>query len=342
MGIELFSKEYNYIKGFLGSETFSDPLDKEMASLKPLLGDEGPLAIHAGKLDTLRLALAQKEAERIIKAAGVNGNTGGTPVIKASVIKFLRHLYNVGKKGSQSVWVHSSPKAYEKYISDELWAVSNDLTQLTAKLDDDTERFDKTARKYLQEATQTGLAWCHRAQMTLTLAKRNANGDQMAIVKRWFAEPTTTDAALNTVIDKLLVGFKTITATINSNLIVFTDMATIRGATSGKAKDLLNSEAFVASGRHEKIPIVYIEDAFFKAGGNVLAGPKNWARIVVHELTHLDMSTKDELYAWAGIKPGFKITAAQCAVNADSWAYFAADCAGALSKSDIERAMKGI
>lgn len=342
MGIELFSKEYNYIKGYLDSETFSAPLDKEMAGLKPVLGDDGPLAIHAGKLDTLRLALAQKEAERITKAAGVSGNTGGTPVIKAAVIKFLRHFYNVGKKGSQSVWVHSSPRAYKKYVSDELWAVNNDLLRLTAKLGDDDERFDKTSRKYLHEATQTGLAWCHRAQMTLAMARRNADGDHMAIVKRWFAEPSTTDVELKAVIDKLLAGFKTIAATINSNLIVFTDMATIRGAVSGKAKDLLNSEAFVASGRHEKIPIVYIEDAFFKSGGNVLSGPKNWARIVVHELTHLDMSTKDELYAWAGIRPGFKISAAQCAVNADSWAYFAADCAGALSKSDIERAMKGI
>lgn len=74
----------------------------------------------------------------------------------------------------------------------------------------------------------------------------------------------------------------------------------------------------------------------------MLSGPKNWARIIVHELTHLDCSTTDENYAWAGIRPGKNITTEQAVKNADSWAYFAADCANALTESEIKNALGGI
>jgi hypothetical protein len=68
---------------------------------------------------------------------------------------------------------------------------------------------------------------------------------------------------------------------------------------------------------------------------------------LVHELSHLKVFTADERYRHArdattgnrlGLRPGGDpgFTMAQALNNADSWAFFAADCAGALSKRHLE------
>lgn len=115
-------------------------------------------------------------------------------------------------------------------------------------------------------------------------------------------------------------------------------MPSIRGATEGPDAELFKSEAFVFRNRHEKIPVIYIESAFFN-GNNILTGRTNWARIILHECTHLDCNTRDVKYAWEGINPRGQITWKEAAVNADSWAYFAADCGGHLTDGDIYQSM---
>ena len=45
--------------------------------------------------------------------------------------------------------------------------------------------------------------------------------------------------------------------------------------------------------------------------------------------------------AWQGIGAGTSLTAAKAAVNADTWAFFATDCGGALTAGEITRAGAG-
>lgn len=208
------------------------------------------------------------------------------------------------------------------------------------KLSDTAEQFSENQKTDLSDGSLLALNWCQKTNMVLSTAKSDENS--MALVKKWFADGTTTDDQIEALIGNLSNGFKKITSTINSNLLIYTDMPSLRGATSGRDKGLLDSEAFVYASRHEKLPIVYIENGFFQEGGNLLSGKSNWARIIVHEISHLDCSTADKRYGWAGISPGVKITSADAAVNADSWAYFAADCGNGLSSADVNRAMNGI
>ena len=100
-----------------------------------------------------------------------------------------------------------------------------------------------------------------------------------------------------------------------------------------------DSEAFVFTQR-EPLDVVYVEGAFF-GSGNLLKGLKNWTRILVHELSHREQKTVDKFYAWQGIKPvvgGFP--SADAIVNAESWAFFCADAAGALTDGDRQSALQ--
>jgi hypothetical protein len=81
-----------------------------------------------------------------------------------------------------------------------------------------------------------------------------------------------------------------------------------------------------------------IEEEFFGTR-NTLTGLQNWARIVIHELTHRELKTADHAYEHQGINPK-KLTAAKAIENADSWAWFCADCAGALTASVITNALE--
>lgn len=162
------------------------------------------------------------------------------------------------------------------------------------------------------------------------------------MVKRWFAEPGLSDDDLKRFIGTLSHGFKNITAQLNKGQLVFTDFVPLRGASAREELKFLNAEAFTFPLRSEGMDVVYIERSFFRDHpGNLLQGDRNWTRIIVHELTHLVCGTQDidlgqPRYAWYGIgpHPGFPGSAA--IRNADSWAFFCADCAGMLN--DVQRA----
>lgn len=342
MALKLFSEEYNLVKNDLQTFTYDVPLKDKMTALKSGLGNDGPNTSCLTQFCELQKALTTGEADKIMKSAGIKPDTCpiAQNVEKAAVAKFLRHMYFITGRGSQNVWVFSSPVAYNDYPTAHFKSIQGNVGKIKSSLDEKTERFTDERKKNLGEATLTSLYWSSRAQITLSSAALNPGS--MTKIKRWFADDNISDTKLNATIANLIAGFKKITNTLNSALLVYTDMACLRSATSGQEKNLLESEAFVYAGRHEKLPIVYIENAFFQNGGNVLSGPKNWARIIVHELTHLDCSTTDEKYAWAGIKPGTNITTDQAAKNADTWAYFAADCACALTDGDIKNALGGI
>lgn len=350
MPMELFSNEYNYVKSILENplqqKAFQEPLKKHLAAMWNILGEDGPDVGYAPKLKAMRAALFLKQASKIMESAGIDpkgtGLVGDDAVVRAGVIKFLRHLRMIHKRGNQKIWIFSCPKSFDHYSVDEIWQHRANRQRLATKLGDNNERFSRRDQRNISDATQLALRWASLAWIALANAQTSDGAKSLALIKKWFADSTTTDQQLSTVISNLKAGFKKICNTLNSTQIIFTDMPSLRNSTVGDDPDYRTSEAFVYSGRYEKLPVVYIEDAFFAKGGNVMDGMKNWARIILHEVTHLDCSTEDKLYAWAGIQPGLNISGADCAVNADSWSYFAADAAGALTKTDIHRAMVGI
>lgn len=86
--------------------------------------------------------------------------------------------------------------------------------------------------------------------------------------------------------------------------------------------------------RYEGMDVVYVESNFFtRDSGGVIFDQDNWTRIIVHELSHLVAGTVDHHARYAhsgiGVHPGF--SAYKAVNNADSWAFFAADCAGVLT-----------
>ena len=134
---------------------------------------------------------------------------------------------------------------------------------------------------------------------------------------------------------KLNDGLKKISTAINSTLLIFTDMPKDRGVASEA-----NTNAFVFN-ENEKMDVVYIEAAFF-GKNDTFKGLKNWTRIVVHELSHREVKTKDNRYRHhsAGLKPdasAVNFTAAHALDNADSWAMFCMDCAGRMTKGDYTK-----
>jgi hypothetical protein len=141
---------------------------------------------------------------------------------------------------------------------------------------------------------------------------------------------------------KIAIGLKV------GDLIVLDDPAQ-RGTNSSWEE----SEAYTFT--LNDIHAVWVEPGFW-GNGNTLTGATNWARIILHELTHNYCQTADHSYSWQGLlpresdvfrrvnnarvvqEPGYSavrtLTMAQCQNNADTWAFFCADAAGALSDGD--------
>jgi len=342
MANDRLGTEYEDQRKLLVSTSFAGGLAGLLA-LNKVLGPDGPVRTHAEALETLRsVTLRFKETDKILEAAGIDPATNTAipedGAKKAALVKFLRHLYMVGARGSQEVWVLSTPASYRKFPSDELTALRNSASTFKTRLGDTKEQFDAATRRKLGEATQMALAWAEAAKIVLGNAKSVAAS--MAKVKYWFATSSTPAADIDKTIQSVHAGFKKIANSLNGNRIVITDMPQQRGDPNQEY-----TEAFMLSiGAKSEMPrTIYIEQALF---GNfdisVLHDmKKNWARVILHEVTHIDGRTEDKAYAHAGIGVGTDITAAEAAVNADSWSFFAADCAGALTAGDITRCTGG-
>lgn len=338
MANDRFSDEYKAHSEFLKTARLSGHAVSE--TLKKVLGASNPDSASVGALNDFRtIAKRTGEAETIMKGAGLDSAGTGIPpaegLKKAALLKFLRHLYLAGARGSQKVWVFSTPIAYRQYPLDQITAEGTSYTKLTKCLDDVTEVFSDETKKRFSEATQLGLSWCMAAQSVLSSAATDVNA--MAKVKRWFAETGTSATDLAQTIVNVSAGFKTMTNTMNGSTFVITDMPKDR---ANPAKDLTEAYIFNVI---ESPKTVYIEKAFFENYDvSVLHDQKkNWTRILVHEVSHIDAATVDNSYAWQGIGVGTSLTAAKAAVNADSWAFFAADCGNALTSGDIARAGAG-
>lgn len=336
---ERFSDEYKVNRELLRKVKLEGHASSE--ALKKVLGESGPDETCVGLLNDFRLVAKKTgEAATIMRAAGLDpaAKTGVPPaqgLKKAALLKFLRHLHLAGARGSQKLWVFSTPVAYRKYPQDQVAADGTSFAKLKTCLDDVTEVFSDETKGRLSEATQLGLSWCQAAQSVLASAATDAAA--MVKVKRWFAESGTSATDLAQTIASVLAGFKKMTNTMNGSTFVITDMPKDRAN-----PDKTLTEAYIFT-LIEKPKTVYVEKAFFENYDvSVLHDmKKNWARIIVHEVSHIDAATVDNSYAWQGIGVGTSLTAAKAAVNADTWAFFAADCGGALTAGDITRAGAG-
>jgi hypothetical protein len=363
-----FKPEYDYARGWIKNEAaFEKDWQPIVKGLAKLMTDTGFDVAEADSLTKLRAKLklgapglpghnSPTEDMAILQAIGALGPKGVVTLdadrkMRAAALKMLRHVYLLSKAGNRHVWVHSLPKVFTDWPSDHIHANGTTPGALKTILRSKREQFTEANKRHLSYATQHALSWCHRTTMLLTSAastgknakKRDAS---RAIVKRWFADPGTSESDLDTYIGNLTRGFKDITGMLNRGQFILTDWVPLRGATAAGDVEFLNAEAFTFRSNAEGLDVVYVEQSFFaKHAGNVLHGPKNWTRIVVHELTHLVCGTEDvnignARYAWYGIGPHAGFPGSAAIRNADSWAFFCADCAGALTDSERKTALK--
>ena len=213
------------------------------------------------------------------------------------------------------------------------------------------EQFSPTQKRHLADATQHAMAWVQKTNIALAIAL-STNQDNIEkreaaqqIVRRWFADPATTPEEIQSYISRLASGFKAITAMLNRVKFILTDWVPLRGATTDEEREWWRTEAMTFPSPGEGLDLVYIEKAFFLEGMSVLQGQKNWIRVIVHELTHMACGTEDMdigqvRYAWYGLGPHAGFRGRDAIKNADSWAFFCADCAQALSIGEKNTALK--
>lgn len=335
--MNVFTEVYNKSVELLKSPGMDDSWKTIEANLKVLLEDDGPNATKAKVLDDLRDQLKKASkgkavaktamAEEIIKASKT-GATGYQD--RAALIKTMQHFHMVAKKGGQSIWVVDPPKAFSTWPYDQL-AGKNEV-DLKTELSADTEVFGSGNRKMMSDSLQLARKWSADVQVKLG----TPNAKTLEKVKRWFHAEGASAEDVAATAATLFEGFKKVHATCNSSRVIFSDRPHLRASGTWD-----NVYASVNAG--DVMPVIYIFQVFLKAGKRNALGsiPKLWlcALTVVHELTHKLVRTEDIRYDDDGLKPGASFTAEQALKNADSWAYFAADMVGALSKGTITKVL---
>jgi hypothetical protein len=360
-----FKAEYDYLRAWLQDANFTEGWRPLVRELKQLMSDTGFESARAESLTSLRAKSRQDPAGRVGKMAGRDetlltavgswqphsaGKVGNESRMRAAVLKMLCHVYLLNASGNREVWLHNLPDDFKQWASDALNDCGTD-DDVKALLRSSNERFGFDARKHFASAAQHGLAWCQKTSIVLANAANADNrdpdrGPARDLVRRWFADPSVTETDLDGFIGTLSTGFKNITATINSGRIILTDWVPLRGATSEDDLGWRASNAFTFASRREGLDVVYIEEGFFThPPSNVFSGQKHYNRIFVHELTHLVAGTADvnrggSRYAWRGIGPHAGYPGSDCIRNADNWACFAADCAGAMTAGERAKALK--
>lgn len=337
MGL-LFEDAHEAARSALASNKFSTEKDwaSVVSAAAKLVTVDGFDSARAGVTDDLRKKV-KKAADNKGESKAFFEGAGATPgelgigwsmqedfAKRLGTLKLLRHLYLLKKSGSHKVWLVSLPDSFTDWPHDALMGTAD---AAKPKLDDTSEKFTPQQRKHLSNASQEALKWVKKAMIVAGDPKKKANFEMVA---RWFADASSTDASVVAAAGTLNDGLKKIASVLKSGGLIYTDSVGERGTAENK-----NTEAFVFN--DEKLDVVYIERQFF-GSGNTLTGLTNWARIVVHEVSHRVLKTTDIAYEHEGMAPR-KISAAKSLINADNWAWFAADCAGALSKAQVTNAL---
>jgi len=352
-----FSDQFSAARGKLKNGAVADTFAAQKTALLQAMSDSGFEASANPALEALRSAMRNpttgeapgtQQDSRLLRAVGHSGAATGDvdqdTRERAGALKFMSHVYLIKQRGAQKVWIHNLPTAFADWPHYATGAASADAVRPMLRAS--TEKFSADDLKNLSDAMQDGLRWC---QKTLELlgafnGAGTAKAAAVAMIKRWFADENTDATQLAAHVSTLTTGFKAIQAAFNRNQIVLTDFPTLRGASAGPTKKFRMSEAFVWGKAHrETLDVIYIEDGFFGTN-NTMKGKTNWARILVHELSHSMQGTADvepgPRYSWYGIAPNAaNFSSANAITNADSWAFFAADCAGVLTETERAKAL---
>jgi hypothetical protein len=346
----LFESAYKATAEAVAAKSYTrlDPWTMLMPRLATLCGPAFDMT-QAAALDTLR----QYASERAVKAGSAGkfllsaSNVEGDHVTpnaeqtaRVAALELLCHTYFHSTKGQEAVWIVSIPDHYTTWPHLDL--AGKTVAGILASLNGGgSEKFSLTARRHIASAAQTGLAWTLKALVVLDDMK--AGSRAMTLLRYWFGNDSSTEAELTTFANTLRAGLRKIAAKLNGGTTVVTDFVPIRTSADVNDKKARGSNAFVVGS--EKQDVIYIEQGFFsKNAGNVFQNDaSHWARIMVHEMTHREAATLDKRYGWAGIAPSTgKISPADAMVNADNWAIFVADAAGAMTATDIARATNGV
>lgn len=341
-----FSKEYKIAKDH-AKKDWSDPVKFPMTLLAGLFMDKGFNPQSGAKLVALRNAVKDDEFTKIMQGAGIDPTSANTNTLSteklcmAATLKLLRHTYVIHERGAQKVWLVSTPKSYRNYPSAELDAAKTSRDTLKGRFAAEDEFFSKNDKKNLASATNVALGWINKTLAALSKAKADTSSDEMTQVKLWFGAGADDDADKATVV-KLQNGFKKMANTINSNQIIYTDVPHFRNGAAGTDEGTWwKVYAFVFPGWSEGIPVIYIESAFFDtAYVKPISNESFWAQTVVHELSHLDVSTTDvRYYHQGGLKIQTGFTGAQALTNADSWGWYCVDAAKGMTEQQRNKVL---
>lgn len=338
-----FTEAFDKARDVFNSEEFAGEWSTLLNSeVKGVLKPDGPDTSFAGGLDKFRTAtkkndkgllknwigLGTSEAAAIAAAAN-ESSTAGSFQNRAAALKMLTHLYLSQKQGSQDVWIYAPPKAYAKWVFDELQGTPK---VVKSKLGKKNEVYSQSERKIMCAALSVAHKWASDASIKLASSENTETRD--ALIADWFGDEDTTATQIAAAAQKLQAGFNTVAQRCMTNKLVFSDEPIDRKG--GGWKDW----AFIYTS--ERLDVIYLQGAFLKAGNS----GKTWkcALTIIHELTHIALNTYDYQYDDSGLKPGKdkhsaekpgeKFNHENALKNADSWAYFAADLAGALSNND--------
>ncbi|HEX7686696.1 MAG TPA: M35 family metallo-endopeptidase [Burkholderiaceae bacterium] len=320
-------------------------------ALPNLVRDDGFNYLQGGIPERIRekLAGAKSQSKAIRTAAKAEGSLVSNPsdnaCARALLLKTLSHLYFYESGGERKLWILSLPATYVAHPIQ--YAKSPDAV-VDQLLEQNVEIFTDEQKRRIESAVSMSLRWVERAMI---VAGDPTRPEHMTLLKRWFVPATHPDAdgAIAAFTPTLRRGLLKIAIGLKVGDLIILDDPGQRGTNSKWEQ----SEAYTFP--RDDIHAVWVEPGFW-GGGNTLTGATNWARIVVHELTHNYCQTEDHSYSWQGLLPresdvfrrvndarvaqdaGFSavrtLTMEQCLTNADSWAFFCADAAGALTDRD--------
>lgn len=351
-----FTSEFDAAQAALAQPGFATSFARTQAELATAMGPTGFEVSAAKALDGLRAWVGSPrpgdppsadEATRSLDAATATPLMDPDQRRRVAALKTLRHTYIAQQRGGQTAWVVSLPMDFTDWPTQAFRLAPADAVK--SLLRSQNERFSRTDIDNLSAGMLSALRWCQRAQVVLGALNGagQAKADALDLVRTWFGDGIVSDADVAALAPTLRMGFNIVTGALNRNQVVLTDFVALRTATDPLSQEceLRKSEAFVfgQAGR-ERLDVVYIEEEFF-GSNNLLRGQSNWARILVHEMTHMCVGTQDikagvtRRYGWYGIKPNINFPTADAIRNAENWAFFAADCAGALTGSEKAQAL---
>lgn len=332
-------------------EKYASDWQSVAEALPKLVRSDGFHYLQGHLPDTIRRKLAGKKPKSLVLRAAARAEGGvftgpsNNARSRALLLKTLAHLYYYENGGERKLWVLSTPSQLGAHPIE--YAKSSD-DRVDVVLDADTEIYSDEQKRRIDNAVVTALRWVERAMI---VAGNPAEAGNKALLRRWFVpathpDPDTAIAAFAPVLRrgllKIAIGLKV------GDLIILDDPRQ-RGSNSKWEE----SEAFTFT--RDDLHAIWVEPGFW-GNGNTLTGATNWARIMVHELTHKYCQTQDHSYSWQGLLPRETdvlrrgndtlttqnnqfsavrtLPMAKCLTNADSWAFFCADAAGALSDHD--------